>query len=167
MPITLLKYVLFGAVTGTAIFGGLEPSTTQHAAIPYHDTTLSVHQELDMLDVWIEELITLESRGNERTIILDVNGRYSYGCLQFQKRTFEEFGKKYLIFTDGDVANIEELILDCKLQKRLTRLIIENEKDGWEHWYTSVIKRNLGYPPLDNEKSEGDFLPLIARVNKK
>lgn len=151
MPITLLKYIVFGAVTGTALFGGIQQYPDAIQTPPYPEMTLSVHQKPDALDVWLEKLVALESMGNMRAVVLDVNGKYSYGCLQFQKETFKEFGVKYNIFSKEEIANLHELIFDCKLQKQLARIIIENEKDGWEHWYTSVVKRGLGDPPRQED----------------
>ena len=97
------------------------------------------------LDLWIEKLIVLESNGKEDIKILDHNGEHSFGCLQFQKETFEEFGLKYkLIIPDAELDN---LLYDCDLQKEMARKMIEDNYNNWRHWYTSVKIKKLGLPP--------------------
>lgn len=167
MPITLLKYIAFGTMTGSAFFGGFVPSPTSLSGTSYGDVALSVHQSHDTLDAWIEKLIWLESEGNERATVLDVNGRHSFGCLQFQTRTFLEFGEKFGVLSEQDKANADRLIYNCKLQKQIARRILEDDPNGWEHWYTSVMKRGLGLPPIEkNSENRETIAPLIARLGK-
>lgn len=71
----------------------------------------------------------------DNTRILDVNGKYSYGGLQFQLETFMRFGKKYEILpdwlTEKEVIK-EELIYDRDLQIAIASKMLA---DGlWYHW---------------------------------
>ena len=99
------------------------------------------------LDLWLEKLISLESNGKEHLKILDNNGEYSFGCLQFQKETFEEFGLKYKLITPDADTEASNLLYDCNLQKEIAKKMIEDNYSNWQRWYTSVITRKLGLPP--------------------
>ncbi len=91
------------------------------------------------LDAWVDELVQLESGGREDIVILDVNNRHSYGCLQYQAATFAEFQRRYGI--SGD-------IMDCNVQRRLTKAtLLENPRNA-RHWYTSVYIKGLGEPEV-------------------
>jgi hypothetical protein len=93
---------------------------------------------------WVDQLETYESGGNENIVIVDTNGRKSYGCLQFQKRTFVEQVKKYNLLPQAEDIEIPNMIMDCDFQKRLAyEMILDNNKN-YRHWATSV-KRGLGY----------------------
>ena len=107
-------------------------------------TQEKTHYEV-LLDNWIEDLVQAESNGREDIIILDVNNRYSRGCLQFQDATFEHYTKRYGI--EGD-------IMDCGFQKRLARLMIKENPDNWKHWWNSV-RHKVGLPPIDNRAKKG------------
>src|SRR5437868_4485188 len=93
----------------------------------------------DRLDAWLERLVQKESNGSSTVVIIDTNGKKSFGCLQFQQATFETFSRKFGI--EGD-------ILDCAVQKRIARAMLESDRDAWRNWYTSVALRGLGLPPL-------------------
>lgn len=166
MPIIIFKYVALGTMAGTALFGGFAmPQGNAVTTVSHGDVTLSVYQSPDELDAWLRKLEFLESEGNERATILDVNGMHSFGCLQFQKRTFLEFGEKYGMLSEADRANVDRRIYDCKLQRQIARRMVEDNPNGWEHWYTSVMKRGLGLPPIAKEsKNQESFPPLIARL---
>lgn len=97
------------------------PSVTAQAKIA---SPLKV-EEITALDIWIERLAQKESEGRERIKILDVNDKYSYGCLQFQEWTFKAYGAKYGILKD--TANWENAIYDCNFQKQLAKKMIQNE----------------------------------------
>lgn len=101
----------------------------------------------DPLDIWIEKLVLKESGGNERIEIIDVNGKYSRGCLQFQDETFINYSKLY--FGQSNYGRI----LDCGYQKELARKMLEDNYGHWKHWYHSVITRGLGLPPSSTNPS--------------
>jgi len=94
----------------------------------------------DVLGKWIERLVHQESSGRADIKILDVNDRYSYGCLQFQEATFVSYSKRYF-----GTSNLSKLY-DCQYQKQLARRMLEEDINNWRHWYNST--RKIGLPPL-------------------
>jgi len=100
----------------------------------------------DKLDIWIEKLVQAESNGREDIVVLDVNNRYSYGCLQYQMDTFKRFyplmGLESPVSEDGWKA----AIMSCKTQKALTRAVLGKDSGAWRHWFTSSKK--IGLPPV-------------------
>mgnify|MGYP001568270099 CR=1 FL=1 len=110
--------------------------------------TPSIQQNQSPLDRWIEKLIAFESNGKKNIKILDHNGEHSFGCLQFQKETFEEFGMKYQLIAIND--DTEKLIYNCELQKEIAKAMIKENYSNWRHWYTSVMIKKLGLPPTEN-----------------
>ena len=103
----------------------------------------------DSLDLYIDKLADeyecVDCPSNFRH--LDKNNRYSYSCLQFQEATFIAKVKDYNLLPSAEEHEIFNLIYDCNFQKKLARLMFENEKYAWMHWRTSV-ERGLGYPPV-------------------
>lgn len=102
------------------------------------------------LDDWIEGLVQLESEGRSNFKILDVNGKYSYSCLQFQMGTFKAF---YPLLNAGNgskltAAGWEKEIMACYTQKMIAKAMIKSNHNAWRHWYNSVKKRGLGLPPV-------------------
>lgn len=106
------------------------PTMTEEAA-------LAVVKDAE-LDSWIEKLVQAESGGREDIVILDVNNKYSHGCLQFQRGTFDSFSARYGI--EGD-------IMSCDFQKKLAKLMLVENRGNWRHWQNSV-KRKVGLPPM-------------------
>ena len=152
-----LKSFAVSLLVGTVL--GANPTTLNAitAESTYDNARLPYTREVSPLDLWIEKLIVLESNGRTDVRVLDVNNRYSYGCLQFQKRTFRAYGVKYGVISETE--NIDEKIYECELQKALARLMIEDNHENWKHWYTSVRVRKLGPPPLPHGRE-------LARSNK-
>lgn len=105
---------------------------TVAAAQGYSDSTLSE---------WLELLAQKESGNTAHIRVLDVNNKYSYGCLQFQMGTWIGMGKTY------GVATTPDNIYDCQLQKNLAYLMISESYENWRHWgYTVRTKMTL--PPI-------------------
>jgi len=90
------------------------------------------------LENWVQQVRWEESRGHDMLVILDTNNKYSYGCLQFQMATWNNYSKKY---------GITEEIMNCDAQIKLTKLIVQNEKKGYDNWWTTVHKKGVGLPP--------------------
>lgn len=81
----------------------------------------------------IKDLIQCES-GGKNIKIVDTNGYYSYGILQYQLATFRKYGEKYGLIEKGLTnKELRILIMDKNLQIRLTEKILE-EPNGWTHW---------------------------------
>lgn len=148
MHFLILQSLATGIVTGTLMspFLAIQTSTTFNQGF----ITDAVAPASSELDRWIDDLVQLESEGRTDLRIVDVNGYYSYGCLQFQKRTFEKYGLMYNVISASDLPNIKKLIYDCDLQKKLAKLMIQDNYGNWKKWYTSVTKKGMGPPPKDD-----------------
>ncbi len=152
MPIFATKMLAAGFAVSMAFSGSTasqSPNANISPATSYLENkpaiSFSYHT---LLDSWIEKLIVLESDGKKDLMILDHNGELSFGCLQFQKQTFEEFGLKYNVITPSD--DIDELIYNCDLQKETAKRMIQENYRNWRHWYTSVMIKKLGLPPREH-----------------
>ena len=78
----------------------------------------------------LSKLAQCESGGKRVVEIVDTNGYKSYGTYQFQKRTFDTFGKKYgLPHTN---------IMDRGQQTAIARMMLLN--GGARHW-TNCMKK--------------------------
>lgn len=140
--------ILLGVIT-CMIFANKETPTQLT-----NETSLYLYQyqiASDDLLEWIDELEKYECRdcplGYKR---IDDNGKFSYGCLQFQMPTFKRYSTKYY---PEAVKNIEEAdwenrIYDCEIQKNLTYKMIEDDWYNWNHWKYSILVRGLNKPPL-------------------
>jgi hypothetical protein len=117
------------------VLAGLSLAPKLMTARTSNEATLTVTQP-DSLDLYIEALAFQESSGKEDVVVLDTNGKYSRGCLQFQDETFRRFQAKY---------KIAGPIMDCPTQKRLARAILLGSPTGWTNWRKSVDK--IGLPP--------------------
>lgn len=96
---------------------------------------------------WILELVQKESGGREDIKHLDVNGKYSYSCLQFQEETFVGFVKEFNLLPGAEDDEILNFIMDCEIAKQLAFLMISDRYDNWKHWRNSVLNTDLGLPP--------------------
>ena len=121
------------------ILGFPNANTLAEAQAPTIDKeTVNTAIKDAQLAVWIDKLMMLESEGREDIVIVDTNGKHSRGCLQFQDATFESYSKRY---------NFEGEIMNCGDQKKLAKLMIQENPKNARNWYTSVYKRGLGVPP--------------------
>jgi hypothetical protein len=161
----------FGALAGQAVTPNLGLATNTYPASSSLQSSLSiivpsapVITVQDGLDNWLDNLAMAESNGKDHIKILDVNGRYSYGCLQFQLGTFLSYGRKYGIVPDTlSNADLLKLIYNCSVQKEIARAMIEDNTANWRHWYTSVrYNKNVGMPPTAEVTA---IEPVLAKVS--
>ena len=139
---TLLGKLVVASIGVGALFSGLlnnnlkliEPPTIQYEVEPIKDK----------LDTWLDKLETYENCPVEG--IVDTNHKLSYGCLCFQFFSFKTYVRKYNLFPYTEDNELFNLIGECKLQKKLSRLMILDNYNNWKHWWTSV-GRGLGLPP--------------------
>lgn len=106
---------------------------------------VTVAKSTSSIDLWLQKLVMKESNGRTRIKVMDVNGKYSYGCLQFQMATFQAYMRRFSLLSEMNLGGWEETIYDCELQKRLAKLMLEEDYDAWMHWYNSTLA--IGYPP--------------------
>ncbi|MEK7546700.1 MAG: hypothetical protein AAB536_00760 [Patescibacteria group bacterium] len=128
------------------------PNATNSPAAIYsqnNNNVVIVFKGQSPLDSWIKKLAILESEGKSNIKVLDHNGLHSFGCLQFQMGTFEEYGLKYNLISANDEIN--KLIYDCDLQKEMAKRMIQENPNNWEKWYTSVVIKGLGLPPKEEK----------------
>lgn len=90
---------------------------------------------------WVTQLHVCENRNNVPRI-LDVNGRWSYKFLMFQRSTFDRYGEKYGLPHDDIYSDSQQ-----------TNIAINMLNDGlWRAWYTCSkdTSNKLGYVyPMD------------------
>lgn len=101
----------------------------------------------DALGVYLDTLATYECRdcpdGYRR---LDSNQKYSFGCLQFQKRTFDAMVARYRLVPEREYDNSLDIVR-CEDQKRVARAMFQDDPGRASlHWFTSIYKRGLGLP---------------------
>jgi len=125
------------------------PVNAKNRTPEVHEANLQV-TKADPLDIYIELLAFQESSGKEDIDIIDVNGKHSRGCLQFQDATIKSYARKF---------NLPGNPLDCRYQKTLARQILL--RGGWRNWLHSVQK--LGgpekIPMLHLQEASNDPLP--------
>jgi hypothetical protein len=107
-----------------------------------------IQQAPDDLDAWVNKLAAEFECVGCRPLYrrIDSNGKYSYGCLQFQERTFTDSVKRYGLLPEAEDQEILNQIYDCDFQKQVARQMLLHEVDGCMHWKTSVL-RGAGAPP--------------------
>lgn len=98
------------------------------------------------LKEWLYELEEYESQHRHDIKHLDINDKYSYGCLQFQMETFVWAGMKYGLFASRSDA--EGRIMECSTQHALALAMLKADPLAWRNWYYSVEVRGLGRPPV-------------------
>lgn len=107
-------------------------------------------EETRKFEEWLDKLVAYECpncQANFRR--LDSNGEYSYSCLQFQRRTFEDMAKRYQIPTKLYPSDrVSEPIYSCRIQRAVATAMFEDQgSKAARHWYTSIYVKGLGLPP--------------------
>lgn len=133
-----------GVATATApvVESEVNPTATTTTYVDPKPTLIAVAeaaQEGTLYD-WLNELAQYESNNRANIKVLDVNGKYSYGCLQFQMGTWLSYGKSQ--------GATEANIYDCVLQKQVAHQMITHKYSNWRHWGYTVNVRMKKLPPL-------------------
>lgn len=97
------------------------------------------------LDEWLDKLAMAESNNTSDIRILDVNGKYSYGCLMFQMDTFKRFYALISSQDEPESIDYQKDIYDCSIQKNIAKAMLGANNEAWMNWYNSVKK--IGLPP--------------------
>ena len=79
---------------------------------------------------------------------IDTDGIEVCGCLQYKYTTFLNDATKYKDKVFPNEPDIMSFYKNCEAQKALAMHTVTVEPKGWSRWYTSVITRGLGLPPL-------------------
>ena len=91
----------------------------------------------------IYKLCDCESDFNPNVRVLDTNGYYSYGILQFQLYTFINYGKKHGILPKELTENEARiLIYNPHVQVAIAKEILKEPK-GYRHWLNCAIKKGI------------------------
>lgn len=145
------------AITANTTYGTVTTSIVSAAGTQTITSTFEEYQAAQQvavtsaavspLDAWLEKLAEKESNHRERIKVLDVNGRYSYGCLQFQMATFKSYSTRYGLVDAATVTDWEELLYDCSLQKKIAKRMIQEKNSNWRHWGYTVLQKGVGLPP--------------------
>jgi hypothetical protein len=135
-----------GDLYATTVTGTVPPVTlARNAELKPEAKGVLTVEEPSSMDIWLAKLAYQESRGKTRIKVLDVNGKYSYGCLQFQEGTFRTYALKYGFISPATPT--ESKIYDCELQKTIAKLMLAENYSNWRAWYTSSKLKSVGLPP--------------------
>lgn len=90
---------------------------------------------------WLHSLENCESHGNPTKAIVDSNGYWSRGILQFQLSTWLKYHDRFGTTRDN--------IFDPELQERVASYILD-QQGGWRNWWTCAhrTQRLLGDWPM-------------------
>lgn len=87
---------------------------------------------------WLHTLEQCESTGSTTATILDTNGKFSRGILQFQMSTWLRYEKDFGATTTN--------IYDADLQERVALSMLN--AGGWRNWFNCANK--IGPYPIKN-----------------
>lgn len=88
-------------------------------------------ERLDWPEI-LEKLAMCESSKRTDIVILDSNGKLSYGLYQYQKSTWIAKMKQYNLAPNAEEEELMNLIFDHNYQTKLTLLILKD--GGWRNW---------------------------------
>ncbi len=147
------------AITATATYSTATSASSSSTSTPGGTTSTtstvsSTTKVLTNLDMWLEKLAMAESGNRADIKVLDVNGRYSYGCLQFQMATFKSYSARYKLVDPETVTSWDALIYNCQLQKQIAKRMIQEKPGNWRHWGYTVLHKGTGLPPAKEKAVE-------------
>lgn len=91
----------------------------------------------------LTQLSKCESGQRWHIKVMDINGKYSYGGLQFQQATFIDAIKRYNVFPDIPEEHYMDFIFSEEHQKVVAIAILDNEPQGLYHWKNCSQKLHL------------------------
>ena len=148
--------LIVGLVVAHHVLGAQTLDTLNNKDESFIIKTKSEEVSRDYLDVWLDRLQSYECPGcgsNYRRV--DVNGLYSYGCLQFQEATFRRYSKRYNLPSE-DTIDDSHSIYKCEAQRLIVRKMYEEMGSSYDfgrNWYTTIYIKKLGLPQKDEEES--------------
>jgi hypothetical protein len=121
---------LLGAGSGVGLF---ELENALRASFG-RNNTYYYEADIDLnLLALVNDLAMCESSNREDVEIVDTNGRYSRGVMQFQMRTFET-ALKDLGYPVGDHETLRQQMLDGSYAKKIAYEWIEQDRSRVHHW---------------------------------
>lgn len=133
-------FALFAAI-GTILLAyyGYRLYATEDTKLNNPQTVDTITNQDTQLEAKLWSLIYCESSGSSTIKILDTNGYFSYGLLQFQLRTAHEQGIKYeLLPPDIELEEVKNIILEPDFQLELGRKMLADKK--YRHWKVCSTK---------------------------
>ena len=91
----------------------------------------------------VAHLATCESGNRSDIRIVDTNGLYSYGLLQFQAETFMGYGYGYKLLPQAEKGEYMNLIYDGEFQKAVAYKMLEEDINNVKHW--TICAQRGGY----------------------
>ncbi len=145
----------------TNLSGGIATSGIQNGS----STVLAVPQP-SKLDVWLDTLALKESGGRADIRILDTDGNYAYGCLQFHMATFKAYTQRYGLESATTTAGWLAKLYNCPLQKKVAKRMIQENYTNWHAWgYT--VRYKTGLPPIDTADIAVNTPSTVAIISTK
>ena len=150
----IIKLIIFGVVSIPVAYGFsqnalLSPvgvliqKIQENLAQPNFGREIAIVEEGDpKINAWLDKLETKEDCPEKG--MMDTNGLKSYGKLCFQERTFVYYSLKYNVFPHALEHELPNLMASRTEQRKLARVMLENEPDAWTHWLNSTKK--IGKP---------------------
>lgn len=100
-------------------------------------------EQQDKLGMLIDQLAMCESGGLATAINPFDGGSHSRGILQFKDSTFIQYAKRYNLFPNAEDDEILNFIFDGDYQKKLARLMLDENINNWRHWVNCSKKVGL------------------------
>jgi len=136
---------LLGAFRGQGIEADLGAENFSFAQFPtiWLREIVEARDKEERMNALLDRLMTCESGGRHDIVIVDTNGKKSYGHFQFQESTWIELIGRYGLLPNAEPNEYMNFIMDASLQRTVTRLALE---DG-ESWRWSNCVKKIGEPP--------------------
>ena len=128
VPIVLFVPISAGFGWGS-IFSLLQP---ENAVQGNFEPNWAIHDQGLAED--LNSLAFCESSNRTDVVVVDHNGFYSRGCLQFQHSTFVQYTRKYGLLPYVEDEELKMWALDCEYSKYLASLMIQENEKNWYHW---------------------------------
>lgn len=101
----------------------------------------------DDLEIYLDNLQQYECRNcPDNFDKIDNDGVAVYGVYQFKESTFREQVRKFNLLPNAEYGEIMNMIYDTSFQRKLVRMMLEENPRLISRWKVSV-KRGLGLPP--------------------
>jgi len=125
------------------IFGWIHRIQSKQTTVPVENKVEVFEFQKDELDLWLDELAKKENCPIEG--IIDRNHKMSFGKFCFQFDTFKIYVRKYNLLPNTEDQELYNWISDNEFQRKLARMMLEEDINNWKHWQLSTLK--IGKPP--------------------
>ncbi len=150
--LVVLLVLLFGLIVGFGFWQNwlIKPLLIGEANNPSEGVSGVVGGDLAAKTAISAYLDLLASMENCKEGIIDVNGLISKGDFCFQEQTYLYFVKRYNLYPYAEEQELLSNWGDTETQRIIIKAMIEeNPQLLRQHFYTSVVVRDLGLPELN------------------